>query len=275
MGQMQVKKILNGMLVREGAGVKLHRYIGQQHTDELEPLLLLDFFNSSDPLDFMAGFPSHPHRGFETITYLFSGSIQHKDNHGHQGTIGPGDVQWMTAGKGIIHSEMPDATQKPLKGLQLWLNLPAAAKMSPPKYQELAHEQLPLEHDGGVKVKVIAGTTAKGTNSPIHGIATQPLFFDVQLEAGVIWTQPIPDDYQTILLLVRGEVMISGESVSELQLAVLDEQSSLTVVATQASQFILIAAKKIHEPIVRHGPFVMNTAEEIRQAMIDFQQGLF
>lgn len=173
----KVEHIIHGTLVREGAGVKLQRYVGMDRSNALEPILLLDYFNSADVLDYMAGFPSHPHRGFETITYVLQGQITHQDNKGHTGVIGPGDVQWMTAGKGIVHSEMPAAEQGRLQGIQLWLNLPATQKMCQPRYQELTANQLPIEQqENGVRIKVIAGTTDNGTRSSIVDVATKPFF---------------------------------------------------------------------------------------------------
>ncbi|QMT58665.1 pirin family protein [Legionella sp. PC997] len=275
MSEIKVERLIKGILVREGAGVKLHRYIGIERSNDFEPLLLLDYFNSAEPLDYMAGFPSHPHRGFETITYLLDGSITHEDNKGHKGVIAAGDVQWMTAGKGIIHSEMPSANGK-LHGLQLWLNLPAAEKMRAPFYQEMQSEQLPVEtHDSGARVKVIAGTTDKGTHSPITGIATQPLLFDIILPPGASMQQHIPHDYQTILLVISGAVRIGEQLVQHDTLAKLGTGDNLLLNAETASQCILIAAARLHEPITRHGPFVMNTQEEIIQALDDYRNGRF
>lgn len=274
MHEIKVERLIKGILVREGAGVKLHRYIGIERTNDFEPLLLLDYFNSADPLDYIAGFPPHPHRGFETITYLLDGSITHEDNKGHKGVIAAGDVQWMTAGKGIIHSEMPSAANGRLHGLQLWLNLPAAEKMRAPHYQEMLNDQLPVEtNDSGAQVKVIAGQTDKGTRSPITGIATQPLFFDITLPPGASIQQQIPNDFQAILLVISGTVHIGEQLIQQDTLAKLGSGDALTLKGETASQCIMIAAARLHEPITRHGPFVMNTQEEIMQAMDDFRSG--
>ncbi|WP_454781512.1 pirin family protein [Legionella sp. WA2022007384] len=275
MSEIKVERLIKGILVREGAGVKLHRYIGIERSNDFEPLLLLDYFKSADPLDYMAGFPSHPHRGFETITYLLDGSITHEDNKGHKGVIAAGDVQWMTAGKGIIHSEMPSANGQ-LHGLQLWLNLPAAEKMRAPFYQEMQSAQLPVEtNDSGARLKVIAGKTDNGTNSPITGIATQPLLFDIILPPGASMQQHIPNDYQAILLVISGTVRIGEQLVQHDTLAKLGAGDNLLLKSETASQCILIAAARLHEPITRHGPFVMNTQEEIIQALDDFRSGRF
>ncbi|MBI2786428.1 MAG: pirin family protein [Legionella longbeachae] len=275
MREIKVERLIKGVLVREGAGVKLHRYIGMEKTNDFEPFLLLDYFNSADPLDYMAGFPPHPHRGFETITYLLDGSITHEDNKGHKGTISAGDVQWMTAGRGIVHSEMPAANSR-LHGLQLWLNLPAAEKMCTPRYQDMHSNQLPVEtNDSGTRVKVIAGQTDKGTCSPITGIATQPLFLDITLSPGASMQQIIPEDYQAILLVISGTVKIGEQLVQNDRLAKLGAGDVLILQAQTASQCLLIAAARIHEPITRHGPFVMNSQDEIIQALDDFRKGKF
>lgn len=276
MNEIKVARLINGTLFREGAGVKLFRYIGADASNELEPFLLFDYFDSSDELDYMAGFPSHPHRGFETITYLLHGSISHEDNKGHKGVIGAGDVQWMTAGKGIIHSEMPSSSSGRLQGLQLWLNLPAAEKMNEPHYQEKSGTELPIEsHDSGLKIKVIAGTTDKGTSSPIKGIATRPLFFDIYIPESGIFTQLIPENYQAILFVLSGAVRVGDHRITQGIMAALTEGNTLNINGLESSQCLLIAAAKLHEPITRHGPFVMNTPDEIVQALHDFRNGLF
>lgn len=276
MKDIEVKRLAYGTLVREGAGVKLHRYIGMDRTNEFEPILLFDYFNSSDLMDFVAGFPSHPHRGFETITYLLEGSITHEDNKGHKGTIGPGDVQWMTAGKGIVHSEMPSSSSNRLHGLQLWLNLPATEKMCAPRYQEKSGNELPLErHDSGLVIKVIAGKTDQGTLSPITGIATQPLFFDISIPTEVHFQQHIPKGYQAILFVISGSVIVGKTVVSEGVLADLTAGDLLSIKGLESSQCLMIAAVKLHEPITRYGPFVMNTQEEVMQALADFRSGQF
>jgi redox-sensitive bicupin YhaK (pirin superfamily) len=272
----KVERLIHGALVREGAGVKLQRYVGTDKTNALEPILLFDYFNSTDLLDYMAGFPQHPHRGFETITYLLQGHITHEDNKGHKGVIGPGDVQWMTAGKGIVHSEMPAAEQGHLQGVQLWLNLPAAQKMREPRYQELSGQQLPIEQqESGVRIKVLAGATDKGTRSPIKDIATNPLFFDIHLPKGTRFSQQVPVDYQTLLFVVSGGVHVDEQYIESNVLAVLSADKNVVVRAEEDSECFLISAAKLNEPIVRHGPFVMNTEEEIKQAVNDFHRGLF
>jgi len=277
MSLIEVKQILDGKLVREGAGVKLHRYIGADRSNDFEPVLLFDFFDSSEPMDYMGGFPSHPHRGFETITYMLDGKMMHQDNQGHQGVIGPGDVQWMTAGRGVIHSEMPAQLNGNLKGLQLWLNLPADAKMTSPHYQEFAAEKLPVEyHDSGLEIKVIAGTTARGLSSPIHGIATEPLFLDIKLPLSQQLQQPIAETHQAMIFVLSGMLLIHNQTIPAGQLAILTAGDTLTMEALSSNtHFLLIAAKKLHEPIARLGPFVMSTQAEIFQAVDDFRNNRF
>lgn len=276
MEEIEVGRLINGRLMREGAGVKLHRYIGADRANEFEPILLFDYFDSSDSLDYMAGFPPHPHRGFETITYLLHGTIAHEDNQGHKGAIRGGDVQWMTAGKGIIHSEMPSASSGRLQGLQMWLNLPAVKKMDAPRYQELTSEQLPLEtKESGAVIKVIAGRTDQGTRSPITDIATNPLFLDIRLPAGASIQQHLLRDYQALLFVVSGEVRVGGQIIKQEVLAGLTAGDLLTVKGEQESHCLLIAAAKLHEPITRYGPFVMNTQQEVMQALDDFRSGRF
>ncbi len=276
----QTMKMSNGQMLREGAGVKLRRYIGMERHNDLDPFLLLDVFNSTDPLDYMAGFPPHPHRGFETITYLIEGKIVHKDNHGHQGVITAGDVQWMTAGRGIIHSEMPSEEPR-LWGLQLWLNLPAAQKMVEPRYQEYKASQLPIiSFKNGVLIKVIAGTTSEGTASPIKGVATDPIFFDITLPLQQSYDLQIPSSHQSILFVLDGDLSFpDGENTSPISrdtLVSLNSLNSITIQgASESCRCLFIAARKIGEPVERLGPFVMNTREEVLQAVDDFQNHRF
>ncbi|KTC84925.1 pirin family protein [Legionella brunensis] len=273
---IQVEKLLTGTLIREGAGVKLHRYIGTTRRNDFDPILLLDFFDSEEAMDYLGGFPEHPHRGFETVTYLLNGQMEHQDNQRHHGVIGPGDVQWMTAGRGIIHSEMPKQTQGRLRGFQLWFNLPAANKWVAPRYQEFGEAQLPVEtHDSGLTIKVIAGQTEQGTLSPIEGIATQPIFFDIHLPSHKDMRQGIPLGHQTLVFVLSGEVAIHGEVIKEGVLAALSQGDVLTLEAIKESHCILVAAKKIKEPMAWLGPFVMNTQEEVMQALDDYRNNRF
>ncbi|VEG91603.1 pirin family protein [Legionella spiritensis] len=273
-----ISQLLTGTLMREGAGVKLHRYIGADRQNPYEPFLLFDFFDSSDPMDYLAGFPQHPHRGFETVTYLLDGRITHQDNHGHQGTIDAGGVQWMTAGSGIIHSEMPQqGLNGRMRGLQLWLNLPADRKWTPPAYQEFTADQLPVETlASGVRIKAIAGKTPAGMPSPVKGIATAPLFLDISLPAGQTFTQPVSPGHQAILFVLDGTVFIERQSVEAQVLAVLTDGDQITISADENPvHCLLVTAKKLREPIARLGPFVMNTHEEVMDALDDFRNNRF
>lgn len=260
--------------------MKLRRYIGMERHNDLDPFLLLDVFDATDPLDYMAGFPPHPHRGFETITYLLEGKIVHKDNHGHQGEIAAGDVQWMTAGRGIIHSEMPSKEQR-LWGLQLWLNLPAAQKMVEPRYQEYKAKELPIVSlKNGILIKVIAGTTSDGTVSPIKGVATDPLFFDITLPLKQTYELQIPNAHQCILFVLDGALRLPNEdntsTINRNTLISINSINSLTIEgASEHCRCLFIAARKIGEPVERLGPFVMNTREEVLQAVDDFQNQRF
>lgn len=277
MSQISVKQIISGVLIREGAGVKLTRYIGETRGNDYDPVLLFDYFDSEEPLDYIAGFPSHPHRGFETITYLFNGRMHHQDNHGHEGVIETGDVQWMTAGRGIVHSEMPAQHEGRLAGIQIWLNLPAENKMCEPSYQEFQAQQLPVEqNEQGIIFKVIAGKTPKGFDSPLRGIATKPMFIDLHLPAQTHYNLSIPFTHQVIVFVRKGALKIGSQVVMEKNLAVLNQGDSLTMQALDNdTDCLLLAAKQLKEPVARLGPFVMTTQEEVQQALDDFRSNRF
>ena len=275
----QVTNILNGSATSDGAGVSLRRYIATPELDMLDPFLLFDMFSSDNPDDYIAGFPPHPHRGFETVTYLLHGNMRHKDSAGHEGVIRSGGVQWMTAGSGIEHSEMPEQDNGLLQGFQLWVNLPAAQKMMPPRYQELEPQQMPVEHHEGTHIRVIAGETARGNSGPVTNIAAQPIYFDVTMIANNIFEQTLPEQHAAFIFVVEGELEIAGNSANRLitknQLAVLSAGSQLKISAKIVSRFLLIAGKSFNEPVARYGPFVMNTREEIEQAFRDYRSGQF
>ena len=278
---------LTGMPTSDGAGVKLTRIIGTAQLDMLDPFLMLDCFESDDADDYVAGFPTHPHRGFETVTYLLNGRMRHKDNAGNEGVIEPGGVQWMTAGKGILHSEMPEQEEGLLKGFQLWVNLPAKAKMSEPKYQEFLPESTPLErHDNGTEIRVIAGTTNQGTVGPVINLHTYPIYMDVSLPAKATFEQAIVSEHNAFIYVIDGEVSVQesadsnqspvGTTIQAKNLAVLSKGDNLSVTShVDGSRFLLIAGQPLNEPVARMGPFVMNTQTEIRQAVADFHNGKF
>lgn len=273
-----VIKVLSGVETSDGAGVSLRRYIASPQLDMLDPFLLLDMFSSDNPDDYIAGFPPHPHRGFETVTYLLHGRMRHKDSVGHEGVIQSGGVQWMTAGSGIEHSEMPEQDNGLLQGFQLWVNLPASQKMMAPRYQELEPEQMPVETSDGMRIRVIAGETALGTRGPVTQIAAQPIYFDVALAANQVFQQSIGEHHAAFVFVIAGEINVQGtsdNSVIKNQLAILSSGTELKIQAAQDSQFLLIAGQPFNEPVARYGPFVMNTREEIEQAFRDYRSGQF
>ena len=273
----KVEAVVRGQATSDGAGVRLVRLFPSTELDMLDPFLLLDAFSSNDPDDYIAGFPPHPHRGFETVTYLLHGNMRHRDSAGHEGLIRSGGVQWMTAGSGIEHSEMPEQEQGLMSGFQLWVNLPAAQKMNPPRYQEFEPEQVPQEELGdGTVIRVIAGTTANGTAGAVSQIAAQPLYFDVTLPAGGSFHQPIPSGHNAFVKMIEGRLSVDNEELLPGSLAVLGEGDQLEAAAREeGARFLLIAGKPFNQPVARSGPFVMNTDEEIRQAYADYREGLF
>ena len=271
-----IEKTIQGTATQDGAGVKLTRIIGQRKLHMLDPFLLLDCFESDDPDDYIAGFPEHPHRGFETVTYIIDGKMRHKDSQGNEGVIGKGGVQWMTAGKGILHSEMPEQEQGLLKGFQLWVNLPSADKMTQPAYQEFPAEQIATEQwENGSIIKVIAGCTDSGTQGPVINQYTQPTYLDVQLKSKTTFTQQLPVNHNAFIYMLEGELQLGNSKVQAKQLAILTAGEEIQLQAHSDSRFLLIAGKPLQEPVARYGPFVMNTQAQINQAMSDYQQGKF
>ncbi len=274
----EVVHVSHGQRATDGDGVKLTRIIGTPELSMIDPFLLLDAFESDNPDDYIGGFPNHPHRGFETVTYLLAGQMRHRDSAGNEGVIKPGGVQWMTAGRGIVHSEMPEQVDGLLMGFQLWVNLPASAKMSEPGYQEFPAEQVALEQwPSGSTIRVIAGRTNAGTDGAVNNDFVTPLYMDVQLKAGDDFDQSIPPTHNAFLYHVDGDVSI-GQAQTGLgarTLAVLGEGDGVWAHANKDSRFILIAGQPLNEPVARGGPFVMNTQAELRQAFDDFQNNRF
>ena len=259
----------------EGAGVRIKRSIGTPQLDNLDPILLLDEIHSEEGSDYIAGFPDHPHRGFETVTYMLAGSMQHWDHQGNRGDLRAGSAQWMTAGRGIIHSEMPQQANGMLSGFQIWVNLPACDKMREPRYQDIQPESIPeIGGDNGSVIRVLAGEY-QGAVGPISGIATEPLFFDVRLEPGATFEHPLKDGHMTFAYAYEGRGSAAdGEAVEASSLVIFDRYGVLRL-ATESTPLraIVLAAKPLQEPIARYGPFVMNTREEIVQAFQDYQEG--
>jgi redox-sensitive bicupin YhaK (pirin superfamily) len=275
-----VDTLIQGEQVSDGAGVNLRRYIASTELPDSDPFLLLDVFASNNPEDYIAGFPMHPHRGFETVTYLLAGRVRHKDTQGHEGIIEAGGVQWMTAGRGIQHSEMPEQQNGLLHGFQLWLNLPADKKMTAPRYQEFSDAQISREHrEHGVLVRVIAGETSLMTRGPVTGTAVNPLYLDVSLAENSLFSEPVGTDQNVLVFVISGAVTIQGEQqttrITAETLAVMGQGDTIAVTADEDSRFLLMAADPLHEPIARSGPFVMNTQEQIKQAWADYHQGRF
>jgi hypothetical protein len=278
--QARVIRSLRGMPASDGAGVKLTRVIGTPQLDMLDPFLMLDEFGTDQPEDYLAGFPAHPHRGFETVTYMLDGRMRHRDNHGNEGLLVPGSVQWMTAGRGLVHSEMPEQQEGRMRGFQLWVNLPAADKMGEPRYQEFAPEQIPVATPAaGVRVKVIAGQVGD-VIGPIQQPATQPLYLDITLEAGARWETTLPAGHNAFAYVFEGAASLGdGEHARPLQtheLGVVGGGEQLAVTAGgDGARLLLVAGRPLREPIARHGPFVMNTREQLMQAFVDYQEGRF
>ncbi len=275
----EIIKKIKGMAASDGDGVRLTRVIGTPHIDMLDPFLLLDQFGSDVPQDYLGGFPDHPHRGFETVTYILNGRMRHKDNAGHEGVIAEGDVQWMSAGRGIIHSEMPEQENGLLKGFQLWINLPASEKMSKPRYQEYLSKDLPVETlESGTRIKVIAGTTNGGTKGPIEAPATQPLYLDVSIVAGDSFKQPIQSGHNAIIYGIEGTLSIGneGNSLNPEEMAILSDGEEVHMTAGDTgARIIILSGQPLNEPVARGGPFVMNTKAEVLQAFQDYHEGRF
>lgn len=270
----KVVEVITGMPTSDGAGVKLVRVIGQPALMDLDPFLLLDAFRSDIADDYIAGFPPHPHRGFETVTYLLNGRMRHKDNAGNEGVIAPGGVQWMTAGKGIIHSEMPEQVDGLLEGFQLWINLPATDKMTTPKYQEHSENEIPTETRPGSIIKVITGQTSQGTKGPVVQPLTEPMYLDIELRPNTRFIETIPEQHNAFLYVINGSIELDNKSITTDQLAILSKGGSTQFDSgDQGARLLLIAGKPLDEPIARGGPFVMNTQAEIRQAVHDYQNG--
>eukprot|EP01133_Synstelium_polycarpum_P012009 gene12009-14040_t len=276
-----ISKIATGMNTSDGAGVKLKRVIGGP-ISSLDPFLLLDEFKSDKPGDYIAGFPNHPHRGFETVTYMLAGKMEHRDHKGNHGILSPGSVQWMTAGRGIIHSEKPLQVDGLMWGFQLWVNLPAAKKMIEPRYQDIPPKDIPVITEAdGTTVKIIAGVY-KDKEGPVSGIVTNPLYLDVNLAAGATFSEDIPVDHAAFVYVYQGSGKFgpfsNQKKVSESQIGLLDSsagQKSISATSEDGCRFLLVAAQPLREPVARHGPFVMNTQAEIQQAFYDYQSGNF
>ncbi len=273
----KVAGVIEPQMVIEGAGVRLRRSIAPRVSNEFDPFLLFDHFAFNDPKEGpIQGFPTHPHRGIETVTYMLEGNVRHRDSLGNMGVIGPGDVQWMTSGRGILHEEMPRrGPTGVIYGFQLWVNLPAALKMSQPRYQEVSAASIPLVEAGGARVRVVAGEV-NGVKGPVTEIAADPLYMDVTLEAGAVFEHAVPLGHTALAYLFEGEALFGGEFVQAVRMLVFEDGDALRVEAGNTpARFMLIAGAPFKEPIAPYGPFVMNTREEIQQALADLRNGTF
>ncbi len=256
----------------EGAGVRIQRAIGTSHLRHLDPFLLLDYFNNTNAQDYLAGFPSHPHRGFITFTYMLDGQMEHRDSMGHRGVIGPGDAQWMKAAHGVIHSEMPKQIAGRMRGFQLWLNLPASEKLSAPDYLELAAADFPLIETSTVRVKLLAGNYA-GSQAPITDVLTKVNYLDVTLAPGASFKMPMQTGHIGFLFGYEGNLQLGDRLLPEQHIAITEQSETTVQAGRKGASLLAISAKPIGEPIVQHGPFVMNSREEITQAMQDYRDG--
>lgn len=277
MSDRHITRRIRGTDTSDGAGVKLKRIIGQAGLDMLDPFLLLDEFRSDTAGDYIAGFPEHPHRGFETVTYMLAGHMQHQDNHGNRGDLTPGSVQWMTAGRGILHSEMPQQEDGLMWGFQLWVNLPAKDKMIEPRYQDISPERIPVVHPAdGVEVRVIAGEL-DGAIGPVEGIATAPVYLDLSLQPGAELALNLPAGHHGFAYVFGGEsTLVGGEPLQRGELGVLSDGEQLQLTGgDKASRLLVVAGKPLREGVARYGPFVMNTQQEIHEAIADFRAGKF
>ena len=278
----RLQAVIEAVAASDGAGVKLRRSLGSRPNLRFDPFLMLDEFFSDDPDDYLAGFPAHPHRGFETVTYMLDGHMRHEDSFGHRGDLGPGDVQWMTAARGIIHSEMPQQTEGRMRGFQLWINLPAREKMKAAAYRDIPATQIPgVGLAGGGEVRVIAGEFRRDdvhVAGPVGGLSTEPLYFDVRLPPEGALTVPTPPHHNTFLYVYEGDAVV-GEPGTAKPLpyraaGLLTPGDCVPLRAgAQGVGAMLLSGRPIGEPIVQYGPFVMNTAQEIQQAIVDYQRG--
>ena len=277
MKQIEVSNIIDPVPTSDGAGVKLKRSIGTPLIDYLDPFLMLDEFGSENKDDYIGGFPPHPHRGIETVTYMLAGEFEHEDSTGAKGRMSAGDVQWMKTGGGIIHSEMPAMTEGKLHGFQLWVNMPAKLKMNKPEYIYIDSKQMQVHKDSDKKIKTIAGKFGDA-EGPVKGHNVEPLYFDIELEEGKEFNFDLPSTHNSFIYLIEGEIKIGAKNHDKINgstLILLTKGEKLKVKAMTKAKFLLISGKPIGEPIARGGPFVMNTKEEILKAVEDYHSGNF
>ena len=272
-----IARVVIGVETSDGAGVRLRRSLGSQRGLHHDPFLMLDEFGTDKPEEYIAGFPPHPHRGFETVTLMLEGRMLHEDHMGNRGELGPGDVQWMTAGRGVIHSEMPQQQAGRLRGFQLWINLPAKEKMRPPAYRDIPVAEIPLIGFGGGRMRLVAGCVESGGHvheGAIRGISRAPLVADLHLDAGGSVSLPVDAAANALVYLYEGSARLGGDDLPSSSAALLGPGDAVTLLAGAAgARMLLLAAQPLDEPVVQHGPFVMNTLEEIEQAIADYREG--
>ena len=277
MKQIEIKKIVKALNASDGAGVKLKRSIGTPEADYIDPFLMLDEFGSENKEDYLAGFPPHPHRGIETVTYMLNGAFEHEDSTGSKGTMGPGDVQWMKTGRGIIHSEMPAMADGKLLGFQLWINMPAKMKMNKPKYDYINSNQIAQYKDEEKSINLISGKYGN-IEGPVKGHNVEPIYFDIELKRDKEFTFKLPSTHNSFIYLIDGEIKIGEQTHNKIKdstLVLLNKGENLQVSALSEAKFLLISGKPIGEQIARGGPFVMNTKAEVLQAVQDYHNGTF
>ncbi len=275
-----IDHIVAGVSTSDGDGVKLTRVLQQPLQKRLDPYLMLDAFGSDNPGDYIGGFPNHPHRGFETVTYMIAGRMRHRDSAGHEGLLENGGVQWMTAGRGLVHSELPEQEEGLMEGFQLWLNLPAKDKMREPWYRDIQSAEIPeFTTTGGARVRVIAGAS-HGIEGAVRREHTEPLYLDIELPPNAEFAQPLPQDHNALVYVFRESLWIAGSEIPTRRMAILANDPGSDGVVLRAgatnhspARALLIAGRPLNEPIAQYGPFVMNTPEQIRQAVHDFQNG--
>ena len=273
-----VERVIAGQYVMDGAGVKINRVLTNTLQRRLDPFLMLDAFGSDKAGEYIAGFPEHPHRGFETVTYMLAGRMRHRDSAGNEGLVTDGGVQWMTAGRGVIHSEMPEQNEGLMEGFQLWLNLPAKDKMMAPWYRDIPNEQVPrFTLDSGATVQVIAGES-HGVAGAVQREGTEPLYLDIELPEGAVFEQALPTGHNAFIYVFRGEAVVGGKGVPQTRMAIFDNAEGadgVIIKAAKPTRLLLIAGRPLKEPIAQYGPFVMNTQAELHQAVEDFRSGKF
>lgn len=270
-----IEKIVQGQITSDGAGVRLTRVLTKELQHRLDPFLMLDHFCNENPDDYMGGFPNHPHRGFETFTYMIAGKMRHQDSAGHEGLLESGGAQWMLTGRGLIHSELPEQEDGLMEGFQLWLNLPAKNKMDSPKYKDISSQSIPEIIEDRVKIRILMGKYLD-VSGAIERHQTEPLFLDVHLPEDKLFQCKIPSGFNALIYAYNGTITIQNNTLNNKNMAILSNDADHVLVTAQKdSRFLVIAGKPLHEPIVQYGPFVMNTVAEIQQTFLDYKNGAF